>query len=152
MPTLGVSDGLMRRGDLNMRNSAVDPANFMITTGESDSSTNHSVYSLLEPMSGKSWLVRAKLTFRLESNQTINTNSYVASHQSLPTRMPTLGVSDGLMRSSVYSLLERMSGKSWIVRAKLTFRLETSSREKAASVGVLERSGTRVPFRYQRVE
>jgi hypothetical protein len=54
--------------------------------------------------------------------------------------MPTLGVSDGLMRrgdlnmrnfDSVYSLLERMSGKSWLVRAKLTFRLETSSREKA---------------------
>ncbi|KAJ5277519.1 hypothetical protein N7524_003672 [Penicillium chrysogenum] len=48
--------------------SAVDPANFKITTGESDSSTNHSVYSLLERMSGKYWLVRAKLTFRLETS------------------------------------------------------------------------------------
>jgi hypothetical protein len=48
--------------------SAVEPANFKITTDESDSSTNHSVYSLLERMSGKSWIVRAKLTFRLETS------------------------------------------------------------------------------------
>ncbi|KAJ5244676.1 hypothetical protein N7489_004772 [Penicillium chrysogenum] len=48
--------------------SAVDPANFKINASESDSSTNHSVSSLLERMSGKSWLVRAKLTFRLETS------------------------------------------------------------------------------------
>ncbi|CAG8136679.1 unnamed protein product [Penicillium nalgiovense] len=48
--------------------SAVDPANFKINAGGSDSFINHSVYSLLERMSGKSWLVRAKLTFRLETS------------------------------------------------------------------------------------
>jgi hypothetical protein len=48
--------------------SAVDPANFKVNASESGSSTNHSVYSLLERMSGKSWLVRAKLTFRLETS------------------------------------------------------------------------------------
>lgn len=35
--------------------SAVDPTNFKIHAGESDSSTNHSVSSMLKRMSGKSW-------------------------------------------------------------------------------------------------
>ncbi|CAI7628221.1 unnamed protein product [Penicillium viridicatum] len=54
--------------------SAVDPTNFMLNAGEtknageSDSSTNHSVSSMLKRMSGKSWLVRAKLMFRLETS------------------------------------------------------------------------------------
>jgi hypothetical protein len=48
--------------------SAVDPTNFKINASESDDPTNHSVYSLLERMNGKSWLVRAKLTFRLETS------------------------------------------------------------------------------------
>jgi hypothetical protein len=34
---------------------------------------------------------------RKRSNQTKNASSYVASHQNLPTTMPALGVSDGLM-------------------------------------------------------
>jgi hypothetical protein len=46
--------------------SAVDPINFKIHTDESDSSTSHSVSSMGKRMSGKSWLVRAKLVFRLE--------------------------------------------------------------------------------------
>ncbi|CAG7966197.1 unnamed protein product [Penicillium salamii] len=46
--------------------SAVDPSNFKILVGGSDSSTNHSVSSMLKRMSGKSWLVRAKLMFTLE--------------------------------------------------------------------------------------
>lgn len=46
--------------------SAVDPTNFKIHASESDTSTNHSVSSMLQQMRGKSWLVRAKLVFRLE--------------------------------------------------------------------------------------
>ncbi|CAG8300940.1 unnamed protein product [Penicillium salamii] len=46
--------------------SAVDPTNFKIHASESDTSTNDSVSSMLQQMSGKSWLVRAKLVFRLE--------------------------------------------------------------------------------------
>jgi hypothetical protein len=46
--------------------SAVDPTNFKIHADESDSSTSHSVSSMGKRMSGKSWLVRAKLVFRLE--------------------------------------------------------------------------------------
>lgn len=46
--------------------SAVDSTNFKIHTDESDSSTIHSVSSMLKRMSGKSWLVRAKLMFTLE--------------------------------------------------------------------------------------
>jgi hypothetical protein len=46
--------------------SIVDPTNFKIHTDESDSSTVHSVSSMLKRMSGKSWLVRAKLMFTLE--------------------------------------------------------------------------------------
>jgi hypothetical protein len=46
--------------------STVDPTNFKIHADESGSSTNHSVSSMLKRMSGKSWLVRAKLMLRLE--------------------------------------------------------------------------------------
>jgi hypothetical protein len=48
--------------------SAVDPTNFKINGGESDRSTNHSVSSMLKRMGGKSWLVRAKFMFRLETS------------------------------------------------------------------------------------
>ncbi|KAI3095272.1 hypothetical protein CBS147333_9808 [Penicillium roqueforti] len=48
--------------------AAVDPTIFKIKAGDSDSSTNHSVSSMLKRMSGKSWLVRAKLVFRLETS------------------------------------------------------------------------------------
>ncbi|KAJ5340404.1 hypothetical protein N7541_009528 [Penicillium brevicompactum] len=50
--------------------SAVDPTNFKIHASESDTPTNHSVSSMLKRMSGKSWLVRAKLVFRLERSST----------------------------------------------------------------------------------
>lgn len=33
-----------------------------------------------------------------QSNQTVDVNGFAASHQTLPIPMPTLGVSDGLMR------------------------------------------------------
>ncbi|KAJ5481398.1 hypothetical protein N7475_000210 [Penicillium sp. IBT 31633x] len=46
--------------------SSVNPTNFKIHADGSDSSTNHSVSSMLKRMSGKSWLVRAKLMFSLE--------------------------------------------------------------------------------------
>lgn len=129
---------------------------------------------------------------RKQSNQTINTNSYVASHQSLPTRMLTLGVSDGLMRRgdlnmrnfqelsmdsrflstrcfeserelcpnkprfSAHSLQQRVN---WVIGGTIRFvrgYLEVCRVHCGIypdkSVRVLERSGTRVPFRYQRVE
>ncbi|KAK9846983.1 hypothetical protein MYU51_021211 [Penicillium brevicompactum] len=50
--------------------SAVDPTNFKIHASESDTPTNLSVSSMLQRMSGKSWLVRAKLVFRLERSST----------------------------------------------------------------------------------
>ena len=46
--------------------STVDPTSFTIDSGESSSPTKHSISSMLERMNGKSWLVRAKLMFRLE--------------------------------------------------------------------------------------
>ncbi|KAJ5202958.1 hypothetical protein N7449_005037 [Penicillium cf. viridicatum] len=46
--------------------AAVDPTIFKIKAADSDSSTNHSVSSMLKRMSGKSWFVRAELMFRLE--------------------------------------------------------------------------------------
>jgi hypothetical protein len=48
--------------------SAVDPTNFKINAGESDSSTHYSVSSMLKRMNRQSWLARAKLMFRLETS------------------------------------------------------------------------------------
>jgi hypothetical protein len=48
--------------------ATVDPTDFKIEAGESSSITKHSISSMLKQMNGKSWLVRAKLMFRLEKS------------------------------------------------------------------------------------
>ncbi|KAJ5769717.1 uncharacterized protein N7511_001768 [Penicillium nucicola] len=66
-------------------------------------------------------------------------NGFIWMYSTLDPANFTIDALDpaSLTNDSLSSLLERMNGKSWLARAKLMFRLEISSREKATILAEL---------------